>query len=168
MFSTLSRPSKVVALAVVLAVAFSAVGFASTSRTSGQARHGVQVIHVTSVTAQDAFVDAPPTDFSVGDSYVVSEDLFKGTKQVGDAGGSCITVRVAATASVAACEETFRLADGQIVAQGLVTFDPAVGGTAFTWAITGGTGAYSTARGEVDVVESNGGVNSDLTFRITR
>jgi hypothetical protein len=62
----------------------------------------------------------------------------------------------------------FRLAEGEIVAQGLVTFDPAVGGTEFTWAITGGTGAYSAARGEVDVVESNGGVNSDLHFRIIR
>ena len=46
--------------------------------------------------------------------------------------------------------------------------NPAVGGTEFTWAITGGTGAYSAARGEVAVVESNGGVNSDLQFRITR
>jgi hypothetical protein len=168
MRSKLSRTSVAIATVVAIAVTFSAVGVASTSQTAGQARHGVQSIHITSVTAQDAIIDAPPADFSVGDVYVVSEDLFKGTKQVGDAGGDCTTVRIADTASVVWCTETFRLAEGQIVAQGLVTFDPAVGGTEFTWAITGGTGAYSTARGEVDIAESNGGVNSDLHFRITR
>jgi hypothetical protein len=168
MRSKISRTSVAVALAVALAVTFSAVGVASTSQTSGQARHGVQAIHITSTTAQDAFIDAAPADFSLGDSYVLSEDLFKGTKNVGDAGGDCTTVRVAETSSVAWCTEMFRLAEGEIVAQGLVTFDPAVGGTEFTWAITGGTGAYSAARGEVDVVESNGGVNSDLHFRIIR
>jgi hypothetical protein len=71
--------------------------------------------------------------------------LFKGTKQIGDAGGECISVRIDGEAGVAKCSETFRLPDGQIDAQGLVTFDPAGGGSReFTWAITGGSTASAT------------------------
>ena len=168
MRSMLNRTTLAVALAVAGAVTFSAVGFASTSHSSGQARHGVQVIQISSVTAQETFLDAAPTDFSLGDSYVFSEDLFKGTKRIGDAGGQCTTVRIDKDASVAKCSETFRLPDGQIATEGLVTFDPVTGGTQFTWAITGGTGAYRTARGEVNIVETNAGANSTLDFRITR
>jgi|tagenome__1003787_1003787.scaffolds.fasta_scaffold20922931_3 hypothetical protein len=92
----------------------------------------------------------------------------KSNKKIGDAGGDCTTVRIDEAASVAWCTEMFRLPEGEIVGQGLATFDPAVGGTEFTWAITGGTAAYSSARGEVDVAESNGGANSDLQFRFSR
>ena len=60
--------------------------------------------------------------------------------------------------------QTFRRPEGQIVTEGLVAF----GATEFTWAITGGTGAYSTAHGAVDVVETNGGVNATFSFHIIR
>jgi hypothetical protein len=153
----LNRISLTVTLAVALAVACTVVGFASTSHKSG--------LQITSVTAQEAFLDAAPADeFSLGDSYVFSEDLFKGTKHIGDAGGECISVRIDGEAGVAKCSETFRLPDGQIVAEGLVN----VGATEFTWAITGGTGAYRSARGEVNVVETNDGQNGAFEFRITR
>jgi hypothetical protein len=164
-----NRTGTAVALAIAVAVAFSAVGSASTSPTSEQVRHGVQSIKLTSTTAQENYLDAAPTgELSVGDSLVFSEDLFKGTKRIGDAGGRCTTVRIDGAAAVAECTETFRLPDGQIVAQGLVTFDPAGGDVAPTWAITGGTGAYRMARGDVSSVESNGGESSTLEFRITR
>ena len=50
----------------------------------------------------------------------------------------------------------------------MVTFDPAGGGVALTWAITGGTGAYRTARGEVTSVEASDSQSSTMTFRIQR
>ena len=157
MISKLNKTTLAVTLAVVSAGAFSAVAWASTSHKSG--------LQVTSVTAQEAFLDAAPADeLSLGDSYVFSENLFKGSKQIGDAGGECITVRIDGEAGVAKCSETFRLPEGQITAEGLVDF----GATEFTWAITGGSGAYRSARGEVNVVETNNGQNGAFTFRITR
>jgi hypothetical protein len=165
-----NRTGTAVALAVAFAVAFSAVGSASTSQTSKQARHGVQSFQITSTTAQEGYLDAAPTgELGVGDSLVFSEDLFKGTKRIGDAGGRCTAVRIDGAASVTDCTETFRLPDGQIDAQGLVTFDPAGDGSReFTWAITGGTGAYRLARGEVSIVEAADGQGSTMDFRITR
>ena len=170
MRSLLNKASLAIALAVGGAATFSAVGLASSSHATGQARHGVQVIQLTTATAQEAFVDAAPSDFSVGDSYVFSEDVFKGSKRIGDAGAECTTVRIDKDVAVVKCSETYRLPDGQILAEGLISFDPAVGGGSaqFTWAITGGTGAYRTARGEVNVVETNAGANSTLEFRIAR
>jgi hypothetical protein len=165
------RKCLLISATLVAVVAVTAIFAPSALSGSGaHDRHGAQLIHITSATAQEAFIDVAPADvFSVGDSYVFSEDLFAGTKRIGDSGGECTTVRIeSASSAVAKCTETFRLPDGQIVTQGLVTFDPAVGGTAFTWAVTGGTGAYNTAHGEVSAVESNGGANATFDFRITR
>ena len=165
------RKSHVISAMLIALVVMSAILAPSALSGSGaRERHGMEFLHITSATAQEAFIDAAPAnEFSVGDSYVFSEDLFKGTTRIGDAGAECMTVRIDGPSSaVAHCTETFRLPAGQIVTQGLLTFDPAVGGTEFTWAITGGTGAYSSAHGEVRVVESNGGVNATFDFRITR
>ena len=169
MRSMLNKTSVAVAIAVACAATFSAVGLASTSHSSGNARHGEKVIHLSTATAQEGYLDAAPAgEINVGDSLVFSEDLYKGAKKVGDAGGRCTTVRVDGDAAVAECYETFRLPDGQIVAEGLVTFDPNGGGPVVTWAITGGTGAYRLARGEVSSVESADGSSSTMDFRITR
>ena len=52
----------------------------------------MQVIHLTTATAQEGYVDSAPTgEINVGDSLAFSEDLFKGSKKIGDAGGGCTT-----------------------------------------------------------------------------
>ena len=110
----------------------------------------------------------PSTNSASATATCSARYLFRGAKRIGDAGAECLTVRIDGATAVAHCTETFRLPEGQIVAAGMLTFDVAVGGTEFTWAITGGTGAYRMARGEVIVVESNGGQNAAYEFRITR
>ena len=77
-------------------------------------------------------------------------------------------VRVEPPKGIALCAETYRLPDGQITAEGLITFDLATGGTSYTLAVTGGTGAYRTVEGEVRTVESDGGANGTHTFRLAR
>jgi hypothetical protein len=95
-----------------------------------------------------AFVDAPPAGPSLGDRLVFSSDLFdQDGRKVGSDAADCVTVRIDSSAPAAQqqifqCAITVQLADGQITFQGMAK------GTENFFAITGGTGAYRTARGE--------------------
>jgi hypothetical protein len=64
------------------------------------------------------------------------------------------------------CVATLSLADGQLTSQGLVTFTEAPE-PRFRIAVTGGTGAYRTAHGEVAVLETAAGRN-DVTVTVIR
>src|SRR5215212_9115748 len=111
------RKSHVISAMLIALVAMSAILAPSAlSGSSARERHGVELLHITSATAQETVIDAAPAnEFSVGDSYVFSEDLFKGATRIGDAGGECMTVRIdGASSAVAHCTETFRLPAGQI------------------------------------------------------
>ena len=81
---------------------------------------------------------------SLGDATIFSDKLLQGGKQVGQQGGSCTIVDVQ-NAGVN-CVGTVKLRDGQLTYQGLVSSDPTK-----ELVVTGGTGAYAAARGEVTV-----------------
>jgi hypothetical protein len=110
-------------------------------------------IQLISKVVQEAEVDIPPTgEFGIGDGFVFSDDLFEGSKQVGESGGQCTFVRLDEIAQSATiqCVATLSLPKGQITVQGLITF---VGedDAPFVVAITGGSGAYKNAHGELRV-----------------
>ena len=125
-------------------------------------------IELVSKTVQEADIDVPPTgEFGLGDSFVFAEDLFDGSTKVGEDGGECTVVRLveATQSATVQCVVTVSLPKGQLTVQGLVTF---VGedDAPFVLPVTGGSGAYKTARGEVKVEP---GENEDhLTFFLVR
>ncbi|MGH2538898.1 MAG: allene oxide cyclase barrel-like domain-containing protein [Actinomycetota bacterium] len=116
------------------------------------------------------FMDLGDGGFSLGDQYAFTNDLLRGGSKVGEDGGLCVVTRLtAAGASTFKCVGSNDLPGGQITVQGLVTYGPTeeVKEDPYLFAITGGTGRYRTARGEVRVEELGGG-RLRLTFRISR
>ena len=113
-------------------------------------------------------VVAPPTNIdlgtpgpSVGDQQIISMDVYKGAKRVGESHVVCVTVR----AGIVQCDNVTNLPGGQIVATGLVT-DAQEEQSPFIQAITGGTGAYRNAHGQLTVSEA-GPQPATLTFQIS-
>jgi hypothetical protein len=118
-----------------------------------------RVIQLTGVSVIAETIDLGNPGLSVGDIIVISDDLFQDEEKVGVHGGTCTVVRVGAL--LFHCVVTFTLPDGQITAQGLVTPDLAEEQVA----VTGGTGAYTTAQGELTVLEEGEG-QSRYTFEL--
>ena len=120
--------------------------------------HSGQTFTVYAPTAQDriAFLPVVKDKFSLGDRVVFSDDLFtaKGGKSLGIDGGVCTVVRITDAANgsgVLECEITFDLPDGQIATQELHTLTNGNLTGTQPGAITGGTGKYRDATGQVSV-----------------
>jgi type II secretory pathway pseudopilin PulG len=139
--------------ALVLAVASVTLASASgSSATQTSDKKSTQVIHLVARTVQEASLDLGEPGDSLGDQFIFSEDLFRDGKKVGHDGGVCTLVRLVPRVSATTqCVVTASLPKGQITVQGLPTFTD--GPASFLLAITGGTGAYKTAHGQVKVVE---------------
>jgi hypothetical protein len=88
--------------------------------------------------------------YSQGDQEIVALGLFRDGKGVGEAGSLCQFVRVTKASATDLCQVDMFLPRGQVTAHGLVSSTPAGPGTFFL-AITGGTGAYQSAHGQVKV-----------------
>jgi hypothetical protein len=138
---------------LVLAVAGITLASASppASVASTDNKDRVQVIHLVARADQETFLDLGEQGNSLGDQMVFSDNLFRGGKKVGISGATCTLVRLVPRVSVTfQCVVTLSLPRGQITVRGLVSF-PEADQTPFFVAITGGTGAYRTAHGEVKV-----------------
>jgi hypothetical protein len=112
-------------------------------------------------------IDVPPTGPSLGDSNVFSETVTRSGKKVGVAGGVCTTIMVTTKAGKVAtvtqqCLVTASLPAGQLTFQGIATFTTTGPVTTPTFAITGGTGAYRTARGQITVTQLSNPNNSKV------
>jgi hypothetical protein len=113
------------------------------------AHKDVQVIELVARVVEESDLDLDRNgELSQGDQYVFTNDLFRGGEKVGTDGGVCSAVRLDAGLLTDHCTATLSLPRGQITAQWLITLArgeerPIVA------AITGGTGAYRTAHGEL-------------------
>jgi hypothetical protein len=99
---------------------------------------------VTSVLAEDNFLDLGAEGESLGDQIVFSTKLKRGGKQVGHAGIVCTIVSL--EREEVQCVATFWFRGGQITGQALVGGVPT-----FVSPITGGSGKYSGAEGEIQI-----------------
>jgi hypothetical protein len=151
-------------LFAVLALAATIAVVSLVPATAGSKRHGkhVKILNLTTRTAQEADLDLGDKGPSVGDRFVFSDNVFRGTKKVGILGGECTVTRLEPnpvpegqepTSAVVNCVASLELRKGQLTLQGLVTFSEQAG-PRFTVAITGGTGAYRTAHGEATITSS--------------
>ncbi len=112
-------------------------------------------------------IDLGAPGLSAGDQQIITMDVFAGSKRVGESHVVCTIVRVDPTtkASITQCDNVTSLPGGQIVATGVVT-SAQEEQSPFTQAITGGTGAYRNAHGQLTVSEA-GPQPATLTFQLT-
>ena len=142
-------------LGAIVVLVLAVTGITATSASSSRDKHrgdghGVEVLHLVSTTVQESPEPTGPP--AVGDQFAFSDDLFERGRKVGMLGGVGTFVRFdeATESAVVNLVLTAELRRGQLAMQGLVTFSDA-GDDEFRLAITGGTGAYRTAHGEVFV-----------------
>jgi hypothetical protein len=138
------------AVIAVVALVVGAVSPALGSSSQGAASTASdkqQTIRVTAVfTEFDPNIDVGAPGFSLGDEVVFSGNLLQDGKQVGRVGVVCTFVSTANADRVEAqCPATAILPGGQITVQGVIV------NRALNWTlpITGGSGRYDRARGEV-------------------
>jgi hypothetical protein len=136
---------RIIASAAVTTAALVGVAFTALADDSADARsHRFRLIeHLDGIT----FVDDPPAGDSIGDRLTFDDPLFDATntRQVGKVLAVC--TRVGTSLTLFHCGVTVAIADDSLTLQG--GFDAAT--TASTFAVTGGTGRYTRARGEVIV-----------------
>jgi Allene oxide cyclase barrel like domain len=139
----MSRKLHTVAALALLLIAAGVMAAGAASDTSSPDDGGGQVIRLTTKQVHQGFVDHGTPGFSVDDQFVFSNDLYRNGEKVGEDGGTCTVTRIA-SAPTLHCLGTNSLPGGQISVQGL-----AAPGEPFELAITGGTGRYRGARGQV-------------------
>jgi hypothetical protein len=165
-----------VTLSAVLALLVASTGVALATASSDpegsdeRAGHGghVQVLHVSRANGVDVILDldhsasaAHPAPDSIGDEDVFTADFYIGDTKVGIDGGVCKLVR---QPSFYHCIATNSFAKGDLTVQFLADFTQTAPGH---FAITGGTGAYRGASGEVTFVDHPDPQRDDVTFRFT-
>jgi len=147
----MTRPAKIgllIAAVTLAAAVFATAGFASGSgpRTTTIVYHlkysPLTIIHVTQ--------GGGPS--SRGDEIVSWDDLYKGDKKVGRDANACVLTNL--SPPQAECTITFVVTGGTITAQYMDTPPPHK-----IAAVTGGTGKYFGARGQVVIVESGSDTN---------
>jgi hypothetical protein len=134
-------------LGAVIVVAALVVGVAipAAAGSSGD-DHQHQTIRVTAIVTELNLVAVSSKGPSLGDEIVFAEKLLQRGNQVGHEGAVCTTVSL--VRQEAQCVATYSFGGGQITAQALIT----LGSKApYAGAITGGTGSYEGAAGEVHV-----------------
>ena len=130
--------------AVSPALGSSSQGAASTA--SGNSNKGQTIRVIAVFTEFDPNIDVGAPGFSLGDEVVFSGNLLQDGKQVGRVGVVCTFVSTQNADRVEAqCPATAILPGGQITVQGVII------NRALNWTlpITGGSGRYDRARGEV-------------------
>jgi hypothetical protein len=141
----------VVIAAVALVVGAVSPALGSSSHGSASTSSGLagkqQTIRVTAVfTEFDPNIDLGAPGFSLGDEVVFSGNLLQNGKQLGRIGVVCTFVSTANASRVEAqCPTTSILPGGQITTQGTIVNRS----LNFTLPITGGSGRYQGAGGQV-------------------
>ena len=144
---------------VALTVASVSVALITSSFAHAKSTKTIHVIeHLTNV----AIGDVPPAGDSVGDQLVFHDPLFDAADkhQVGQNNGDCVRTVVG---QVYECFATFFLSAGQITLQGPFYSN----GADSIIAITGGTGAYQEARGQMRVHATGNPVGSEHDLVLT-
>ena len=105
---------------------------------------------------------SPTKGPSLGDEIVFSGKLLQGGQQVGHQGAVCTTVSL--QRQEAQCNATYSFGGGQITAQAVFILNSAA---PYDVAITGGTGNYEGAKGEIHVLPATAtNPNGILTFHL--
>jgi allene oxide cyclase-like protein len=143
----------ILGVAIVLVLAVAGVTVAAASSSSADAsKHRSQTINlVAKRTGSTLLVLAEPGHGPVGNQFLSTDDVYRQGRKVGDAAAVCqFMADLGQAGGRFQCLATLSLPEGQLTAQGLTTLNE-TGDQPFTLAITGGTGAYRTAHGQIRV-----------------
>ena len=159
---------RLIALTTVLVLAGGGAALAArqpSEHNRGHSRVQVLQVHRNAEQAVELDLDhsataAKPAPDSIGDQHVVTADFYQGTEHVGFDGAVCTLVRAP---SWFHCVATNNFAEGSLTVQFLGDFSSP---GPYHFAITGGTGAYRGARGEVLFVARPNG-QADVTYTFT-
>jgi hypothetical protein len=148
------------AIAAAVGATSVAVGAGGGGRTAAAT---VTTIHVIEHAVTDQTTDVGPAGDSAGDELTFHNKVFdaKDHGVVGSDQGHCI--RVDAVGGSYECLYTTSLPGGQITVEG-----PFYDKRSSVLAITGGTGRYRTARGELRLRSLANGTKFDFLFRVVR
>lgn len=116
-------------------------------KTTAGATDGVQFINLKVQNDQYAAIDVGAAGVSVGDTYAFSDTLTGDA--TGEDGGTCEVVRVEGEKITTNCVISLLLPKGTITVQSLWVR----GASPLIMAVTGGTGAYRNARGDMVVTD---------------
>ncbi len=127
-----------------------------------------QPLHLTTVAVPDrnTDLDLGQPGPSAGDTQVFLDDVQRDGRTVGTSAGSCTLTTISDTRLAGACTATLILSEGSLTTQGAFDEDPATGPAGYTWAVTGGTGRYAEAAGEVVGAFRPGTDTVDLEVRL--
>jgi hypothetical protein len=143
-----SMGKRLVVVGAAIALTALAVGVVAPAfGSSGDDDNGKRVIRVVSVNTEEDFLDLGAQGFSLGDEFVFTSSLRKSGEEVGHTGVVCTTTSV--EREEVQCVATASFSDGQITVQGLLAGEPET----FVLPVTGGSGAYEGADGELQVRE---------------
>jgi hypothetical protein len=132
-----------------------AIGGMSLAHAGGTNHH--RTFTLREVSTGGKFVDITHTkNGAPGDEFIFSADLKHGGKKVGDLNAKCTLV----LHHKLICEGVFRLPGGTLTAQTLLPSDNSKAPNHI--AITGGTGSYRGASGEVVSTSVNNNANRDV------
>ena len=142
------------------ALAVVAVAVLATTAWAGNGKHDdvtvIRLVEQVGAVGQ-TYIPAGPTS-PVGDRIVWSAGIFDTNgHQVGKDVADCTVITADFTVQ---CLISVTLPGGQLTVQGMAT------GVDNVFAITGGTGAYKDARGDVRAVDTTPGVRAELTLRL--
>jgi hypothetical protein len=156
---------KLIVLSVLAATA--AVGSAATAAGGGDGDR--ETFTLRDVAVQQEFVDLGPAGPSLGD-LVVFNDVLKrpgDDRRVGRLYGSCTLTRADPTRQAFHCEATTALRDGTIEQAGTVFLVPAQPDRRNVVAITGGTGRFRGAAGQI-ILRDAGQPIEIFTYQLDR
>ena len=106
-----------------------------------------QVIELVAEEADDEVLDLGTPGFGLGDQLVIADLLTREGKKVGTSDGTCQITRFEPPKLTVNCVTTLALPGGQVAVQG--SLDVGGGADHFIAAVTGGTGTYRSAHGEM-------------------
>jgi len=158
------RRTSTTRLAAVAAIAALLAGAPATAAAAPESAHGEKVFELLERSTASTFVDVGSDGLSVGDEFVFTDDQFRGTEKVATGQGLCVLVAVADGGS-AQCQVTVSFEDGDLTIQGRIPRILAGGPPEYDVAITGGTGAFATARGTVHIHPLSA-TESALTYHV--
>ncbi|MEU3739683.1 MULTISPECIES: hypothetical protein [unclassified Streptomyces] len=127
------------------AIGFCAAGGATADTPAQGGKRQVEVLEIKIQNDQHEATDLGPAGPSLGDMDVYSGIALQDGRRVGHGGGSCQVVRIEGEKLTTQCLITVELERGSLTMQSLWTS----GTRSLDMAITGGTGAFSDARGTV-------------------
>ena len=148
---------------VAVSVQSASAGDITSQKTS--ADQSVLKIHVHEASAGTQFIDLGPQGAGFGDELVGANVLTDHGKKVGTDTFICTTV--SADGASLQCTVVYSLKGGRVTGQGFAKIAGKQPLFDERFAVTGGTRAYATARGEVRVVQTNQ-TSAELYLKLRR